>query len=285
MLTVLAPAKLNLTLEVLGKRPDGYHEIRSVIQTISLCDVLSFELSEDVKISSNLSEWSPEKSLVAKAVSLLQKTKSVTKGVRIEVTKNIPLVAGLGGDSSDAAATLRGLNELWELELDGNELTELATQLGSDVPFFLYGGTVLMAGRGDIITPLPPLPHHYFVLVPPDIPPPPDKTKQLYASLKSSHYTKGEATEKLMGALGGGGRFDSSLLFNVFENVTFDVFRGLADYRDLMSRAGAENVHLAGSGPTLYTMAETEAEAEGILEKLKRVGVKSHLAETLAAEW
>ena len=285
MLTVLAPAKLNLTLEVLGKRPDGYHEIRSVIQTISLCDTLRFELSADVRISSNLSEWSAEKSLMAKAVSFLQKTTSAAKGVKIEITKNIPLVAGLGGDSSDAAATLKGLNELGGLELDGDELAELATQLGSDVPFFLYGGTALMAGRGDIITPLPPLPHHYFVLVPPDIPPPPDKTKQLYASLKSSHYTKGEATEKLMGALGGGGEFDSSLLFNVFENVAFDVFRGLADYRDLMSRAGAENVHLAGSGPTLYTMAETEAEADGILEKLKRVGVKSHLAETLAAEW
>ena len=285
MLTVLAPAKLNLTLEVLGKRPDGYHEIRSVIQTISLCDTLSFELSEDVKISSNLSEWSPERSLMAKAVSFLQKTTSVAKGVKIEITKNIPLVAGLGGDSSDAAATLKGLNELWRLELDGNELTELATQLGSDVPFFLYGGTALMAGRGDIITPLPPLPHHYFVLVPPDIPLLPDKTKRLYASLKSGHYTKGEATEKLMGARGGGGGFDSSLLFNVFENVAFDVFRGLADYRDLMLRAGAENVHLAGSGPTLYTMPETEAKADGILEKLKRRGLKSYLAKTLAAEW
>jgi 4-diphosphocytidyl-2-C-methyl-D-erythritol kinase len=222
---------------------------------------------------------------VAKAVSLLQKTTSVAKGVKIEVTKNITLVAGLGGDSSDAAAILRGLNELWELELDGNELTELATQLGSDVPFFLYGGTALMAGRGEIITPLPPVPRRYFVLVPPDIPPLPDKTKQLYASLKSGHYTKGDATEKLARVLREGEGFDSSLLFNVFENVAFDVFRGLADYRDLMSRAGAENVHVAGSGPTLYTMAETEAEADGILEKLKRVGVKSHLAETLAAEW
>jgi len=285
MLTVLAPAKLNLTLEVLGKRPDGYHEIRSVIQTISLCDTLRLELSADVTISSNLSEWSPEKSLVDRAVNLLQKTTSAAKVVRIEITKNIPLVAGLGGDSSDAAATLRGLNELWGLELDGDELTELATQLGSDVPFFLYGGTALMAGRGEIITALPPFPCRYFVLVPPDIPPLPDKTKRLYASLKPSHYTKGEATEKLARVLRKGEGFDSSLLFNVFENVAFDVFRGLADYRDLMSTAGAENVHLAGSGPTLYTMAETEAEADGILEKLKRVGVKSYLAETLAAEW
>jgi len=280
MLTVLAPAKLNLTLEVLGKRPDGYHEIRSVIQTISLCDVLSFELSEDIKISSNLSEWSPEKSLVAKAVSLLQKTTSAAKVVRIEITKNIPLVAGLGGDSSDAAATLRGLNELWELELDGNELTELATQLGSDVPFFLYGGTALMAGRGEIITPLPPVPRRYFVLVPPDIPPLPDKTKQLYASLKSGHYTKGEATEKLARVLREGERFDSSLLFNVFENVAFDVFPGLKEYCDTVLKAGLKNVYLAGSGPTLYTMFEEKTEAETLVKKLEQNSIKTFLAET-----
>lgn len=284
MLTVRAPAKLNLTLEVIGKRPDGYHEIRSVIQTISLCDTLRFELSADVTISSALSEWSPEKSLVAKAVSLLQKTTSAAKGVKIEITKNIPLVSGLGGDSSDAAATLRGLNEMWGLDLDCGELTGLAAQMGSDVPFFLYGGTALVAGWGEMVTPLPPVPRRYFVLVPPDVPPMPDKTKRLYSSLKSGHYTKGEAAEKLVRVVREGEVFDSSLLFNVFENVAFDVFRGLAGYRDLMLRAGAENVHLAGSGPTLYAMLETKAEAEAILEKLKRVGVKSCLAKTLAAE-
>jgi len=158
MLTIRAPAKLNLTLEALGKRPDGYHEIRSVIQTISLCDTLRFELSTEVSISSGLPEWSAEKSLVAKAVTLLQQTAGVAKGVKIEIAKNIPSVSGLGGDSSDAAATLLGLNKLWELNLPQSKLLELAVQLGSDVVFFLYGGTVLMAGRGEIITPLPRCP-------------------------------------------------------------------------------------------------------------------------------
>jgi 4-diphosphocytidyl-2-C-methyl-D-erythritol kinase len=217
---------------------------------------------------------------VAKAVSLLQKTTSAAKVVRIEITKSIPLVGGLGGDSSDAAATLRGLNELWKLELDGNELTELATQLGSDVPFFLYGGTALMAGRGEIITPLPPVPRRYFVLVPPDIPPLPDKTKQLYASLKSGHYTKGEATEKLARVLREGERFDSSLLFNVFENVAFDVFPGLKEYCDTVLKAGLKNVYLAGSGPTLYTMFEEKTEAETLVKKLEQNSIKTFLAET-----
>lgn len=279
MLTLLAPAKLNLTLEVLGKRPDGYHEIRSIFQTISLSDTIRFESGKGVKISSNLVGWSAEKSLVTKAISLLQKSTRVTGGVEIEITKNIPLVSGLGGDSSDAAATLKGLNELWGLELDCSELTELAAQLGSDVPFFLYGGTALARGRGEIINPLPSFPHRYFVVVP-DIPPLTEKTKQLYASLKPGHYTNGQATEKLVRMVREGRGFDPSLLFNVFEKVAFDVFPGLRDYRELTLKAGARNVHLAGSGPTLYTMAEAKAEAEAILERLKHLGVESYLAET-----
>jgi len=146
MLTVLAPAKLNLTLEVLAERPDGYHEIRSVFQTINLCDSLRFQLSQKVTIMSDSPDWAPEKSLVAKAVSLLQETAGCVEGATIEVSKGIPLVSGLGGDSSDAAATLCGLNKLWKLELSVEKLLELATRLGSDVAFFLYGGTAFVAG-------------------------------------------------------------------------------------------------------------------------------------------
>ncbi len=130
MLTVLAPAKLNLTLEVLGKRPDGYHEIRSVFQTINLCDRLRFQPSQRITLKSNMPDWTPEKSLVTKAARLLQETTGISKGATIEVTKNIPLVSGLGGDSSDAAATLRGLNKLWESGLSAERLLDLAVQLG-----------------------------------------------------------------------------------------------------------------------------------------------------------
>ncbi|MFH1776194.1 MAG: 4-(cytidine 5'-diphospho)-2-C-methyl-D-erythritol kinase, partial [Candidatus Omnitrophota bacterium] len=158
MLIIEAPAKLNLTLEVLGKRPDGYHEIRSVMQTVNLHDTLIFRHAGGVAVSSNSPEWKPEESLVSRAVSLVQSAIGCSRGAAIEVEKHIPLVAGLGGDSSDAAAALRGLNQLWELDLSQRKLLELAAQMGSDVPFFIDGGTALAEGRGEMLTPLPPLP-------------------------------------------------------------------------------------------------------------------------------
>ena len=130
MLIIEAPAKLNLTLEVLGKRPDGFHKIRSVIQTISLFDRISLQLIRNVEFKCDLPNWSPEESLVLHTVNLLQEATECTKGVKIEINKRIPLVSGLGGDSSDAAATLRGLNRLWELDLPPEtETTELFNQI------------------------------------------------------------------------------------------------------------------------------------------------------------
>jgi len=152
MLTVQAPAKINLTLEVLGQRQDGFHEIRSIIQSIALCDTLSFKSSRNVDISSASVDWIAEESLVSKAVKLVQNATGCAKGVTIEVNKQVPLQSGLGGDSSDAAATLRGLNKFWELGLPQTDLLELAARLGSDVSFFLYGGTAIVSGRRENVT-------------------------------------------------------------------------------------------------------------------------------------
>jgi 4-diphosphocytidyl-2-C-methyl-D-erythritol kinase len=281
MLTVLAPAKLNLTLEVLAKRPDGYHEIRSVIQAINLCDSLRFQSSQNVIFKSNFPDWVPGKSLVPKAVSLLQETTECSKGATIEVSKRIPLMSGLGGDSSDAAATLRGLNKLWALGLSQEKLLELATRLGSDVAFFIYGGTALVEGRGERVTPLPPLPHKWVVLVVPDVPRQPGKTKQLYASLKATHYTDGQITERLVAALREGREFTPSLLFNTFENVAFTHFAQLEVHREHLLKIGAENIHLAGSGPTLFTLIKDETQAEELCIRLKQQGLKSHITDTL----
>ena len=280
MLTVTAPAKLNLTLEVLARRKDGYHEIRSVIQTINLCDRLCFQLSQKVAFKSNLPGWTPEQSLVTRAASLLQETTGCSKGATIEVNKRIPLVSGLGGDSSDAAATLRGLNQLWELGLAPEKLLDLAAQLGSDVPFFLYGGTALAEGRGEVLTPLPPLPHMWVVLVVPDVPILPHKTAQLYANLNASHYTDGQITERLVAALRTGREFTSSLLFNTFENVAFDRFSGLKVYKEHLSKLGAPHVHLAGSGPTLFTLLKDKARAEDLYTRCQQQGMETYLAET-----
>ena len=280
MLTVMASAKLNLTLEALGKRPDGYHEIRSVTQAIGLCDTLRFQLSEEIVFKSGMPDWVPEESLVSRAASLLQKASGFSKGATIEVEKRIPLVSGLGGDSSDAAAVLRGLNELWKLGLSREKLLGLAAQLGSDVAFFLYGGTALAEGRGEIITPLPSLPGMWVVLAVPDVPRLTGKTKKLYASLDASHYTDGQITERLVKTLREGKKFASHLLFNTFENVAFAQFSGLKEYRDHILKLGAPEVHLAGSGPALFTLFEEKAQAEDLYTCCQQQGMEVYLVET-----
>ena len=281
MLTVLAPAKLNLTLEVLAKRQDGFHEIRSVIQSINLGDSLTFRLNQNVTFKSNMPDWIPEESLVARAAGLLQEVSGDTKGATIEVSKRIPLVSGLGGDSSDAAATLHGLNKLWGLGLSPRELLGLAARLGSDVAFFLYGGTALVTSKGEMVTPLPPLPTIWVVLVVPLVPKLPRKTEQLYARLKTSHYTDGQITERLVEALKTGGGLTPSLLYNTFENVAFTHFPQLGVYRKHMVQVGATNVHLTGSGPTLYTMIKDKAQAGELHIRLQQQGLASYLTETL----
>jgi len=281
MLTIPAPAKLNLTLEVLARRPDGYHEIRSVIQTVSLCDRLTFRASQSVDIRSDLPEWSPEKSLVSRTVNLVRETMGVNKGITIEVENHIPLISGLGGDSSAAAATLRGLNEIWKLDLPEARLLELAAQLGSDVPFFLYGGTALAEGRGEVVTQLPPFPHHWVVLVMPNVPRPPGKTARLYASLNASHFTDGHITEQLVKELKEGK--EPSVFFNTFENVAFASGSELKVYRDHIRKLGAPHVHLAGSGPALFTLLKDKTKAEELFTRCKQQNMETYLVETLAA--
>jgi len=280
MFSILAPAKINLTLEVLAERPDGYHEIRSVIQSINLCDCLRFQLSHNIKFGCDNPELVVAESLISRATTLLQQATDCAKGATIEITKRIPLSSGLGGDSSDAAAILSGLNKLWKLGLSLKELTELAPRLGSDVPFFLYGGTTLVEGRGEKITPLPPLPRRWVVLMIPDVPRLAEKTKRLYVSLKINHYTDGQITENFAKALKEGREFKPSLLFNTFENVAFDQFPGLKVYKEHFIKLGASNVHLAGSGPALFTLVEDRAGAERLYENLQKQNLESYLAET-----
>ena len=282
MLTVQAPAKINLTLEVLGKRPDGYHEIRSAIQTINLWDSLCVQLSQSIEFKCDMPNWVSEESLLSRAVRLLQKITGCSKGAKVEVSKRIPLVSGLGGDSSDAAAILRGLNKLWGLGLSPEKLAWLALQLGSDVAFFLYGGTALVEGRGEIITPLLPLPHLWVVLMMPPVPRVKGKTEQLYASLNTSHYSRGQITYRLVGLLTGG-KIVTPVQFNVFDEVAFDCFVGLEGYWQQFLKAGAKEVHLAGSGPTLFTLVKDKAEAEKIYDNLQKQGLESYLTETLEA--
>ena len=283
MLTVQAPAKINLTLEVLGKRPDGYHEIRSVIQTINLGDSLRFRSSGKLRFSCDNPDFIIEESLMSRAAALVQQASRFSKGATIGVSKKIPFTSGLGGDSSDAAAVLSGLNRLWQLGLSLQELLELAPRLGSDVAFFVYGGTALVEGRGERVTPLSPLPQRWVVLLVPPVPRIPEKTRQLYASLKPEHYTDGRITQKFIKVLNEGRELEPSMLFNTFENVAFDFFPELEVYKGHFIKLGAPYVHLAGSGPALFTLVEDKAQAEGIYKNLQQQGLECYLTETLAA--
>ncbi|MHB8104470.1 MAG: 4-(cytidine 5'-diphospho)-2-C-methyl-D-erythritol kinase [Dehalococcoidales bacterium] len=278
MLSLKAPAKINLTLEVLRKRPDGFHEIRSVLQTIDLCDTLHIQAGSGLSIQASIQDWKAEKSLVNRVLSLFPA--SLSRGVDIKIEKRIPLLSGLGGDSSDAAALLKGLNDLWQLKLSPEKLLEMASQLGSDVAFFLQGGTALAEGRGEILTPLPPPKKMWLVLVVPDIPVAPGKTAKMYAALKPSHFTDGAITAKLAETLKKGGAIGSELLFNVFEDIAFDMYPKLSYYISGLIRLGIP-VHLAGSGPTLFAVCQDKTQAEELCVKCKEHKATAYMVATL----
>ena len=288
MLSLPAWAKINLTLEVLGKREDGYHEIASLLQTINLADMLTFKLAEEIKFVCHdpvIREPSLLENQVLKAAKLLQEATGCNKGASIElISAGVPRAAGLGSSASVPAATLKGLNKLWSLGLSSEELSQLAARIGSDAPFFIYGGTALAEGRGEKITPLRSLPLTWLVLLKPAIAPVAQKTASLYGLLTPAHFTSGELTRKLFQELQQGHPLSISLLYNVFEAVAFDFFPGLEDYRSQFLEAGATEVRLAGSGPTLFTLVPDKVQGEIILNRLKERNLEAYLVHSIERE-
>ncbi len=279
MLTLKAPAKVNLTLEVIRKRPDGFHEVRSVLQTIDLYDTLYIQAERGFTFRCSLPDWSAEKSLMSRVLSLLPA--DFKGGAAVKLEKRIPLMSGLGGDSSDAAALLKGLNDLYDLSISDDNLQKMAAKLGSDVPFFLRGGTALVEGRGEVLKPLPPPPKFWLVLIVPDVKVEPGKTAKMYAALKPQYFADGAATTRLAETLKRGKPVSPSLLCNAFENVVFDVFPGLRGYMERLVKLDVPNIHLAGSGPTLFNVFKDKSEAEEWYQLYQAEGIKSFLAATL----
>ncbi len=251
-LTVNAYAKVNLTLEVLGRRPDGYHEIVSVMQTVDLHDVLELTPADGVTLECDRPGLGTPDNLVLRAAAALRTVAGVRDGVHIELRKAIPVAAGLGGGSSDAAAALLGLSRLWGLGMSVGDLTPLAASLGSDVPFFLRGGTAMVQGRGERVRPLPGINLQWLLIVTPAIEVP-KKTASLYSALPPSSYTAGHLTRKLEARIRGGGDVPPQLLFNTFDDVAEEAYPGIREYLDTLYALGAREVHLTGSGPSLFT--------------------------------
>ena len=284
MLKYLAPAKINLVLEVLGKRDDGYHEIRSLIQTINLCDVLSFESADRISFECTKPGLQTSDNLVVQAAGLLKKASGCEKGARIKLEKRIPWAAGLGGGSSDGAATLLALDKLWGLKMAVSDLMEMAARLGSDVSFFIHGGAALIQGRGEEVTPLKiPVPG-WFVLLVPSLPEIPGKTQQLYSRLNARHFTGGQFAYRAFRIWSQNEPIAPSLLFNVFDSVAFDAFPGLEDYWKRFEGAGAENIHLVGSGSTLFTSVEDESQAEKMCGLLRQQGLEAYAVSTILSK-
>jgi 4-diphosphocytidyl-2-C-methyl-D-erythritol kinase len=275
-----AYAKINLCLEVLGKRPDRYHAIASVMQTISLADQVYVGLSDDLQFDCSDPALVSEDNLVWRAANYLHNY-CPEMGATIYLEKNIPTAAGLGGGSSDAATTLKALNQLWGLNFATNHLEELAANLGSDVPFFIRGGTLLSEGRGEKLTHLHPFHQMWVVLVYPALRLPDDKTAQFYRMLDARDYTSGAIVRQLVKAIDNGEEPAPSLFYNVFEQVVYRSFPPLDTYRQAIVEAGGHHVRISGSGPTLYTLVKDEQEGKAILDKLLANGYEAYLAYTL----
>ncbi len=261
--TEYAHAKVNLTLEILGKRPDGYHEIVSLMQALALHDTLTFAPAGDLTLRCNVSELAVQGNLVLRAARLLQTELGVSKGAAITLEKSIPIAAGLGGGSSDCAAALRALNRLWSLGLSLEQLTDFGAKLGSDVPFFFHGGTALVEGRGEKVTPLPSFPFYWVALVTPRVLIA-DKTTTLYGKITPSEYASGKATRLIAELLLRGETVDASLLSNAFLPVLLRENDAVRACWDRMQLARARQVLLSGSGPTLYSLLDNEEEARSI---------------------
>lgn len=281
MIALQAPAKVNLTIEVLGKRPDDYHEVRTVMQSIDLCDDVSAQPGDTIEVECPALSINTADNLAARAARLLAEHSHPHLGARITIGKRIPAAGGLGGGSSDAAATLLALNRLWRLELTQARLAEIAARLGSDIPFFVHGGTALAEGRGERITPVGPACRHWLVLLLPPLPELEKKTARLYQALAPADFTGGEHANRVLGLLAEHRPISSRYLFNVFDSAARRVFPGLADYWARAERRSGLRLHLAGSGPTLFAWFTRRADADKAHLSFSNAGLKALLASTL----
>ncbi len=281
---VRAYAKLNLTLDVLGKRPDGYHDLRMLMQTVALADEITLTPQErpGVRVQTNL-HFLPnnEKNLAAQAALRFLRANSLEeRGFSIDIEKKIPVCAGLAGGSSDAAAVLRGLNEMLGTGLLPAELARLGQEIGSDVPYCVTGGTALAEGRGEVLTALPPLPPCWVVLCKPEFS---ISTPALFAGVDSVRLrcrpdTQGAIDSLRAGDLAGVAR----RMYNVFEDVLPDRQRArVADIKNMMVQCGALGASMSGTGPTAFGLFPGEAEAREARDRLLELGGDTFLTQTV----
>ncbi len=252
-----AKAKINLSLDVIGKMDNGYHNLRMIMQTINLHDTIQMKRtkSSKIQIKTNL-KWLPadERNIAYKTAELFLKEMNITEGTYIDILKRIPISAGLAGGSSDAAAVLVGLNKLYQTRLTKKELMLLGVQIGADVPFCILRGTALAEGIGDILTPLNPIEDTDILIVKPNIN---VSTASVYGDLSVPDIKQHPQTEALLEAIqNGDNKFVFNNMYNVLQEVTIPKYPQIQTIKEDMIKQGAIASMMSGSGPTVFGIFE-----------------------------
>jgi 4-diphosphocytidyl-2-C-methyl-D-erythritol kinase len=269
-----ALAKINLGLDVLGRRENGYHDVKMVMQTIYLYDNVTISKTEEpgIQIESNLFYLPVDENNIAyKAAKKLMDEFQIQEGVRIVLEKHIPVAAGMAGGSSNAAAVLVGMNRLFSLGLSQEELMERGVSLGADVPYCVMRGTVLAEGIGEILTPLPPLPKCYVLIAKPGIS---VSTKQVYEKLDSKEIEEHPDIDGILDGLEHGDlQKIANSMGNVLEKVTIEDYPIIEDIKRTMKEAGALNAMMSGSGPTVFGLFEDKKAAMEARTTIKKMNI------------
>lgn len=270
-MNLTANAKINLTLDVLARREDGYHEVAMVMQAIDLADQLTLrEQPAGITVQTDFPGLAvDQRNLAYKAAELVKRTFHIKHGIHIELKKRIPVAAGLAGGSSDAAGVLRGLNSLWQLGLTLDELSNLGAVLGSDVPFCLYGGTMLATGRGELLAPVAAMPECYVVLAKPAVS---VSTAWVYRNYRPVPAALRPDTGGMLHFLQQSDLNGiSARLGNVLESVTIARHPEIGRLKAWMVESGAMASLMSGSGPTVFGIARDREQADFIAVKLKKL--------------
>lgn len=272
-LSLQANAKINLGLDVLRRREDGYHEVKMVMQTVGICDRLDFtKIPEDcIRVSTNKEELPcDEHNLIYRAVKLMKEAYGISEGVSVTLEKNIPIAAGMAGGSTDAAAAIHGMDRLFDLGLSLEEKQKLGVKIGADVPYCLMGGTALSEGIGEVLTALPAVPEAFLVVAKPDIN---VSTKFVYENLHANSLTEHPDIDGMVESIRKGDlRGITDRMENVLETVTVKHYPIIEAMKAFLKEQGAMNAIMSGSGPTVFGIFEKEETAKAAYEAMVRRG-------------
>ena len=280
-----AYAKVNLGLDVIRRREDGYHEVRMIMQTVDICDVLTFTRQErpGIVVTTDKEELpGDESNLIYKAARLVTETCSVREGIKIELQKRIPMAAGMAGGSTDAAAVFHGMNEMFGLGMDEDEMCALGVKIGADIPYCVKGGTALAEGIGEILTKLPDAPACVVLVAKPDID---VSTKYVYENLHAESLEYHPDIDGMRAAIEEGDlRGMAERMGNVLETVTVNAYPVIREIKEVMKKRGAWNALMSGSGPTVFGIFGEEEKARKAYNEIAQANLAGQLFLTGWAE-